>query len=114
LILAIPPIETLTALFQNVFGLQGVMFDEQQSPANRPYTRRNSIHKPPALPVRIKKSAAPSRGGPGPLQGAYSNPQLWWWSLIFQVQTQIVIINENHPAPNIYTWIYLLLSNICI
>jgi hypothetical protein len=32
-----------------------------------------------------KKSAATSRGGPGPFQGPSSYPQLCWWSLIFKV-----------------------------
>jgi len=29
------------------------------------------------------RSAATSRGGPGPFQGPSSYPQLCWWSLIF-------------------------------
>jgi hypothetical protein len=29
------------------------------------------------------KSAATSRGGPGPFQGPSSYPQLRWWSLIY-------------------------------
>ena len=69
--------------------------------------RTNSIHKPPALPVRIERfyryrgitdhwskpeqcrrlmkgvnQRPPAEHGPGPFKGPSSYPQLCWWSLI--------------------------------
>jgi len=48
---------------------------------------------------KFKKSAATSRGGPGPFQGPSSSPQLCWWPLIVPYRQFDIDIHRPHFFP---------------